>query len=86
MGVIHAAMAREWSNKCANIPQTAQQNMERLMMHIRERMGAVCVNMHKTARYATKLADEKKYALSDSSRTNHQEKGNHAISCISLTT
>lgn len=38
-------------------------NMERLMMHIRERMGAECVDMHKTARYATKLADEKKVCV-----------------------
>lgn len=26
-------------------------NIDRLMLHIRERMGAVCVDMHKTARY-----------------------------------
>ena len=31
-------------------------NMDRLMLHIRERMGAVSVEMHKTARYATELA------------------------------
>lgn len=31
-------------------------NMERLMMHIRERMGGICVEMYKTARYITELA------------------------------
>ncbi len=31
-------------------------SMDRLMLHIRERMGAVSVNMHKTARYITELA------------------------------
>ena len=34
--------------------------MDRLMLHIRERMGAVCVDMHKTARYVTELANEHK--------------------------
>lgn len=31
-------------------------NMERLMMHIRERMGGICIEMHKTARYITEMA------------------------------
>ena len=34
--------------------------MDRLMLHIRERMGAVSVDMHKTARYITTLAAEHK--------------------------
>ena len=33
---------------------------ERLMLHIRERMGAACVDMHKTARYVTELANNHK--------------------------
>lgn len=35
-------------------------SMNRLMLHIRERMGAVSVDMHKTARYITTLAAEHK--------------------------
>lgn len=40
-GVTGAQIYRKLSNK----------NVDRLMLHIRERMGAVCVDMHKTARY-----------------------------------
>ena len=32
-------------------------NMERLMMHIRERMGGICVEMYKTARRITELVN-----------------------------
>lgn len=39
------------------------ENMDRLMMHIRERMGGICVEMHKTARYVTELANNKKVCL-----------------------
>lgn len=38
----------------------SNQNIDRLMLHIRERMGAECVDMHKTARYITTLATEHK--------------------------
>lgn len=34
--------------------------MERLMLYIRERMGAACVDMRKTARYVTELASKHK--------------------------
>lgn len=38
-------------------------DMDRLMLHIRERMGAVCVEMRKTARYVTELAVENKNSI-----------------------
>ena len=38
-------------------------NMDRLMLHIRERMGAISVEMHKTARYATELANNHKVCV-----------------------
>lgn len=38
-------------------------NIERLMMHIRERMGGICVEMHKTARYVTELVSNNKVCL-----------------------
>lgn len=44
--VIGAQIYHKLSNK----------NMDRLMLYIRERMGAVCIEMHKTARYVTELA------------------------------
>lgn len=37
--------------------------MDRLMLSIRERMGAACVDMHKTARYVTELAAENKVSV-----------------------
>lgn len=46
--VIGAQIYHKLSNK----------NMDRLMLYIRERMGAVCIEMHKTARYVTELATE----------------------------
>ena len=48
--VIGAQIYHKLSNK----------NMDRLMLDIRERMGAVCVDMHKTARYVTEISAEKK--------------------------
>ena len=39
------------------------ENMDRLMLHIRERMGAHCVDMSKTARYATELITEHKKCI-----------------------
>lgn len=33
------------------------------MLDIRERMGAICVDMHKTARYVTELAAEHKVSI-----------------------
>ena len=38
-------------------------NMERLMLHIRERMGSACVEMHKTARYITNLVNARKVSV-----------------------
>ena len=38
-------------------------NMERLMLHIRERMGGICVEMYKTARYITELATHHKVCI-----------------------
>lgn len=39
------------------------ESMDRLFLHNRERMGAVCVEMQKTARYINKLAHEHKVSL-----------------------
>lgn len=39
------------------------ENMDRLMLRIRERMGAHCVDMRKTARYATELITEHKNCI-----------------------
>lgn len=39
------------------------ENMDRLMLRIRERMGAHCVDMRKTARYATELITENKNCI-----------------------
>ena len=36
----------------------SNKNMDRLMLHIRERMGSKCVEMRKTARYVLELASE----------------------------
>lgn len=41
----------------------SNKNMDRLMLKIRERMGAICVDMHKTARYVTELATKKKVSI-----------------------
>lgn len=41
----------------------SNQNMDRLMLYIRERMGAVCVDMRKTARYATELVANRKVCI-----------------------
>lgn len=41
----------------------SNKNMDRLMLYVRERMGAVCVEMHKTARYVTELATENKVCI-----------------------
>lgn len=41
----------------------SNKNMDMLMLHIRERMGAVCVDMRKTARYATDLVAEHKVSI-----------------------
>ena len=38
----------------------SNKNMDRLMLYVRERMGAVCVEMRKTARYVNELATENK--------------------------
>lgn len=38
-------------------------NMDRLMLQVRERMGAVCVDMRKTARYVTELVAEGKKCI-----------------------
>lgn len=38
-------------------------SMDRLMLHIRERMGAVCVEMRKTARYINELASNRKVGI-----------------------
>lgn len=51
--VIGAQIYHKLSNK----------NMDRLMLYIRERMGAVCIEMHKTARYVTELATENKICI-----------------------
>lgn len=51
--VIGAQIYHKLSNK----------NMDRLMLDIRERMGAVCVDMHKTARYVTEISAEKKISM-----------------------
>lgn len=39
------------------------QTMERLMLHIRERMGGISVEMHKTARYITELVNSRKVCV-----------------------
>ena len=39
------------------------QIMERLMLHIRERMGGISVEMHKTARYITELVNNHKVCV-----------------------
>lgn len=39
------------------------QTMERLMLHIRERMGGISVEMHKTARYITELVNNHKVCV-----------------------
>lgn len=39
------------------------QTMERLMLRIRERMGGISVEMHKTARYITELANKRKVCV-----------------------
>lgn len=41
----------------------SNQNMDRLMLYIRKRMGAVCVDMRKTARYATELVANHKVCI-----------------------
>lgn len=41
----------------------SNKNMDRLMKYIRERMGAVCVDMHKTARYVTEMAADNKVCI-----------------------
>lgn len=41
----------------------SNKNMDRLMLYIRERMGAVCVEMHKTARYVTELTARNKVCM-----------------------
>lgn len=41
----------------------SNQNMDRLMLYIRERMGAVCVDMRKTARYTTELVANRKVCI-----------------------
>lgn len=51
--VIGAQIYHKLSNK----------NMDRLMLYIRERMGAVCVEMRKTARYVNELATENKVCI-----------------------
>lgn len=51
--VIGAQIYHKLSNK----------NMDRLMLYIRERMGAVCVEMRKTARYVNELATENKICI-----------------------
>ena len=38
-------------------------NMDRLMLHIRERMGGISVEMHKTARYITELVNNHKVCV-----------------------
>lgn len=38
----------------------SNKHMDRLILNIRERMGATCVNMRKTARYVTEMAAEHK--------------------------
>lgn len=38
-------------------------DMERLMLHIRERMGAVSVDMHKTSRYITGLVNNRQVCV-----------------------
>lgn len=39
------------------------QTMERLMLYIRERMGGISVEMHKTARYITELVNSRKVCV-----------------------
>ncbi len=39
------------------------ESMDRLILRNRERMGAVCVEMHKTARYINELVGEKRVSL-----------------------
>ena len=51
--VIGAQIYHKLSNK----------NMDRLMLYVRERMGAVCVEMRKTARYVNELATENKVCI-----------------------
>lgn len=41
----------------------SNKNMDRLMLYVRERMGAVCVEMRKTARYVNELATENKVCI-----------------------
>ena len=43
--------------------QLSNKNMDRVMLYIRERMGAVCVEMRKTARYVNELATENKVCI-----------------------
>ena len=52
-GVIGAQIYRKLSNP----------DIDRLMLHIRERMGAVCVDMHKTARYTTEQISASKICV-----------------------
>ena len=52
-GVIGAQIYHKLRNK----------NMERLMLHIRGRMGAVSVDMHKTARYITELVNARQVCV-----------------------
>lgn len=49
-GIIGAQIYHELRNK----------RMDRLMLRIRERMGAICVEMRKTARYINELAQNRK--------------------------
>lgn len=51
--VISAQIYHKLSNK----------NMDRLMLNIRGRMGAVSVDMHKTARYVTEMSTQKKVSI-----------------------
>ena len=39
------------------------ENMDKLMLHIRERMGAVSVEMRKTARYITEMANSQQLSI-----------------------
>ncbi len=49
---------------CAQIyHKLSNKNMDRLMLNIRGRMGAVSVDMHKTARYVTEISTQKKVSI-----------------------
>lgn len=83
MDLVHAFVAGKSAISAQIYHKLSNKHMDRLILNIRERMGATCVNMRKTARYVTEMAAEHKTCVIGFIADQSPRKKKCVIFCIS---